>query len=1475
MPVLSRAAFGTGYGAPPYAPPSTAITSIPGSTDAYVVRYDLNGGAIWAARIGGSGADGGYEVTNDVSGNVYVTGTHPSAITAYNADGSIGALIPSGGGSGDVFLAKYTPLGSVLWGARIGSPSADTLPAITIDTVGNILLVGQFGSGSTVTAYNADGTAFATTISASGSDAVLVKYSPNGVVQWIAKTGSGANDIGYSVATDSLDAVYISGKGGAASVVTAYNASGTAFATTIPNGGAEDAFVVKYDSSGNVQWITRIASSGSDAAFSVAVDRTGSALYVAGNGGGSLTTTAYNSDGTAFATTIPSAGNTDAILVKYNLSGFVQWVTRIASTGADIGAVVRVDASGNVYMTGTYTGTATAYNSDGTTFSTTIGNSGGEVFVVKYNSAGFVQWWARIGSPAADSTGGIAIDSSGNVYASFQGGSTTGAITVYNAAGSSFGTLANVGLADTCIIKYNSVGAVQWARRLASTGSDGIRGVSIGSNNDLYAIGSFGGSQLSVYSASTLVSTIPNAGLIDGFVVKYNQNGAPQWTARIGSTADDSALGTSTDSSGNVYVTGATGAGVTTTFYNADGSAFATTLTSTGTDAYLAKYSTDGAVLWVAAISSTGTDVGYAVSTDSSGNVYVTGAGGTATVTAKNADGTSFSPSLTSSAGDAFVVKYNSSGFVQWNTRIASTSDDAGFAIKTDLNGDVYVTGQTGVSVTTTVYNADGNTFQTLSTLTDRDTFLVKYNTSGVGQWCARIGGTGADVGYGLAIDSSNNVYIVGSGGSANVSAYNSGGGSAFGTVANAGAGDAFIVKYNSSGTGQWITRIASTLQDTAYSISTDGLNNLYLAVKAGTITLYNADGTAYTNTITASGQDGFVVKYNSAGFVQWGCSFGGSGNTDTAFSIQADSDGNTYVAGAYGTGTNTVTVYNSDNTLFTQSYVVSAVLVKFNTSGFGIWTQFLRGTTTSATGRGLSIDKFNNVYLSGNTVSAQPLNVFYNDYTPYLTLVTTGTQDAFVAKYSPSLKPQWIARITSTGTTDLGYSVLSDSSGNVYAVGTYTAGSGGAVTIWNANSSSFGSLTNAGSGSIFVVKYDKDGAVLWATRIDGLGADTSLQAAMDSSNNLYVSGYSGGGSGNITPYNSDGSAFTGIVPGGGLNNDAYIVKYNSAGVVQWTAKMFASGNSDDLINGIATDTSGNVYVTGSYTTATFTAYSSNGVAFGTTLANAGGQDIFVVKYDSAGTVQWLARVASTSTSEQGNGIAADASGNVYIAAQYIGTVTAYNSDGLASALPTLSSAGSSDGLLVKYNSSGTAQWMARVVSSTLADTATSVAVDSGGSVYVAGAFVSSASVCNAGNGTSVFGTLVDIGGAGNTSINTYLVKYNSSGTAQWATKAIDGTGNSGSYFFVKVDSSGNVYVVGGSAADNIVCYSADGTAFGSGWFNSATPGVLIKYNSSGVGQALGLLYPSASIRGVEIDSGNNVYIAGMFNASSLIIGST
>ena len=436
--------------------------------------------------------------------------------------------------------------------------------------------------------------------------------------------------------------------------------------------------------------------------------------------------------------------------------------------------------------------------------------------------------------------------------------------------------------------------------------------------------------------------------------------------------------------------------------------------------------------------------------------------------------------------------------------------------------------------------------------------------------------------------------------------------------------------------TVEWAASAGGIEPDYGIGIAVDAAGNSYVTGSFGS---YSGGGTATFGpfTLTSAGsRDIFVAKYDAAGNVLWARSAGGTGN-DVPKGIAVDIGGNSYITGPFETAT------FGPFTLISGG-VRDIFVAKYDTDGNVLWARSAGGTGDDSP-EGIAVDAAGNSYVTGYYDTMATFGSFT------LTSVLFST-DIFVAKYDTTGSVLW-ARSAGGTSFEAGRGIAVDSVGNSYLTGSYSG------------TATFGpfTLTSAGFQDIFVAKYDAGGNVVWARSAGGSSstgggretADRGLGIAVDTAGNSYVTGY----------YDTT-AAFGSFTLTGAGDVDIFVAKYDPAGSVVWARS--AGGTSGDIGRGIAVDTAGNSYVVCDFAgTVTFSSF---------TLTSAGDADIFVAKYDAAGSVLW-ARSAGGTSHDQGRGIAVDTAGNSYVTGHY---------DTTANFCPfMLTSAGSVDIFVAKY----------------------------------------------------------------------------------------------------------------------------------------------------------------------------------------------
>lgn len=230
----------------------------------FIVKYSSTGIVLWAQKAGGTSVDNPRGITTDTAGNVYVTGIFQSATIVF---GTYTLVNVNPGTTYDVFTAKYSPTGTVLWAKSAGGNSNDTGNAIITDSSGSVYITGYFSSPSII--FDTD-----TLINTSTGDMFFVKYDTGGNLLWAKCAGGGSTNVGTSVRTDKIGNEYVTGSFFSSSIV---------FDTTVlVNAGGFDIFVVKYDTNGNVIWAKSYGGTGGDFAHSITTDSLNN-IYVTGD----------------------------------------------------------------------------------------------------------------------------------------------------------------------------------------------------------------------------------------------------------------------------------------------------------------------------------------------------------------------------------------------------------------------------------------------------------------------------------------------------------------------------------------------------------------------------------------------------------------------------------------------------------------------------------------------------------------------------------------------------------------------------------------------------------------------------------------------------------------------------------------------------------------------------------------------------------------------------------------------------------------------------------------------------------------------------------------------------------------------------------------------------------------------------------------------------------------------------------------
>ena len=432
---------------------------------------------------------------------------------------------------------------------------------------------------------------------------------------------------------------------------------------------------------------------------------------------------------------------------------------------------------------------------------------------------------------------------------------------------------------------------LQWSTYFGGTNEDVVTSVKCSAGGNTYATGYTASAGLSFGGA--VYQTTNGGGTYDAFLVRYSAAGAMSFATYFGGNGNDMGMSVAVDYPGTgIFIAGST----TTSTGLGSGTAYQAT-NAGGTDIFLAKFGTTGARTWSTYLGGSGDDIAYSVICDSTAisNVYV--GGSTQSADIASTDGT-----VLNGAKDGIIAKFTNAGTNAWVSYLGGDGDDEIRALAVNNNSFIVAAGQTNSSVGI----ATAGAYQTTLSGTN-DAFVSYIKTPGFSPltlWSTYVGGTGTEIGSGLASDFAHNIFLTGTTSSAD-------GISSGLSYPNAAGGlnDAFLMKMDATGTVKWGTYFGGTANDNGAGVCTDAFGNI--TITGGTASTGLASVGAYQTALSGV-SDAYVAKYNTYGQKIYSTYFGKTGN-DFANSIIAEPSAlGTASAIIIGGSTNSTTTFTS-----------------------------------------------------------------------------------------------------------------------------------------------------------------------------------------------------------------------------------------------------------------------------------------------------------------------------------------------------------------------------------------------------------------------------------------------------------------------------------------------------------------------------------------------------------------------------------
>ncbi|MBB5039714.1 SBBP repeat-containing protein [Prosthecobacter dejongeii] len=337
-----------------------------GGSDFFLAKTSPEGKTLWVRSLGGSLIDRGYGVVADAAGNAYVTGHYQSTDAQ-----ALGKPLPNAGDY-DLFVAKYSPSGDLLWIRTAGGAGYDYGHGIALDPQGHVVVTGAIaGEGK----FGDQGVNAGQT-----SRAIFwAKYDAEGSLLWVKTTSGKFSGSGHGIGTDAAGNLYIGGSGAG---------KGSAGSVALETSIGQAAVVIKTSSQGEPLWASLISGTPSAGFHEITVDAAGAVTGVGMfKGRVKLGEQSYETS---------NEKDNDGLVVHFSPEGKALWHQVIQGPGVDYCLGVATDASGQVYVTGEFSATATFAGQ-------TLTSLGGtDIYTAAFDAKGKLEWLLPNGGAKGD-----------------------------------------------------------------------------------------------------------------------------------------------------------------------------------------------------------------------------------------------------------------------------------------------------------------------------------------------------------------------------------------------------------------------------------------------------------------------------------------------------------------------------------------------------------------------------------------------------------------------------------------------------------------------------------------------------------------------------------------------------------------------------------------------------------------------------------------------------------------------------------------------------------------------------------------------------------------------------------------------------------------------------------------------------------------------------------------------------------------
>lgn len=391
------------------------------------------------------------------------------------------------------------------------------------------------------------------------------------------------------------------------------------------------------------------------------------------------------------------------------------------------------------------------------------------------------------------------------------------------------------------VISYAQTPSYQWAKHIYGLKSEAVKGLATDGSGNIYVVGYF--NSITATFDTTVLTNTTSTGSFDGFLTKFNSDGSVIWAKKIEGQADESINAVDIDGSGNIYVLG--------TFDSPSLTLGSFSLVNSATrSSFLAKYDTNGNVVWAKKIVSSGSDEASVIEVNPSGIISLAGTFYGSSITI----GANIFINTNANTIEGYIAQYDNNGNLSWAKQIAGIAGEAVTSIKIDAQGNTYL----GCNFSSPSISLAGTVLNNTNAIDNSDFAVAKLDNLGSVVWAKKFGGANDDRISAINFDGNGNLLITGNFISSNLNIQS--------TILNAATGSLYLIRLNTVGNVIQVLNTGGSYNifPTAIDLDLDG--NIFISGCFGDALNFNGVSVpANLDTFAL-----FLTKFNSAWVCQW-----------------------------------------------------------------------------------------------------------------------------------------------------------------------------------------------------------------------------------------------------------------------------------------------------------------------------------------------------------------------------------------------------------------------------------------------------------------------------------------------------------------------------------------------------------------------------------------------------------------------------